>query len=185
MYAPNKHKDPEALLTAYYGEFGADERVLLRVKTFSGKKLVLLAEKIKRSTGLDIAPEIEIVSGALSTPDLFALYDRSDAYVAAHHGEGWGMPIWEAMSVGLPAIATGWGGNLDFMKHEENSLLTGYSYDENHRWVDTNIEDLRRAMRRVYENREKARKMGERARVEMLTRFTPKNTCRMLESALA
>ena len=31
-------------------------------------------------------------------------------------GEGWGLPIIEAMAMGLPTIATNWSGQVDFMR---------------------------------------------------------------------
>jgi glycosyltransferase involved in cell wall biosynthesis len=39
------------------------------------------------------------------------------ALVALTRGEGYGLPILEAAASGLPVIATGWSGHLDFLKH--------------------------------------------------------------------
>lgn len=35
----------------------------------------------------------------------------ADAFVLASHGEGWGLPIAEAMAMQLPVIATNWSGS--------------------------------------------------------------------------
>ena len=43
------------------------------------------------------------------------MYRAADAYVIPTRGEGWGMPITEAMSMGIPAIVTGWSGTADFV----------------------------------------------------------------------
>ena len=43
------------------------------------------------------------------------MYRASDAYVIPTRGEGWGMPITEAMAMGIPAIVTGWSGTADFV----------------------------------------------------------------------
>jgi len=40
------------------------------------------------------------------------LLQSVDAFVLATHGEGWGLPIMEAMAMELPTIATFWGGEL-------------------------------------------------------------------------
>jgi glycosyltransferase involved in cell wall biosynthesis len=50
------------------------------------------------------------------------LYNSADAFVLASHGEGWGLPLMEAMAMKKPAIGTNWGGNLAFM-NSRNSFL--------------------------------------------------------------
>lgn len=40
-----------------------------------------------------------------------SLYKSVDAFVMATHGEGWGLPIIEAMAMELPAISTFWSGS--------------------------------------------------------------------------
>lgn len=37
-----------------------------------------------------------------------------DAYISLHHGEGLGLGMLEAFDLGIPVIATGYSGNLDF-----------------------------------------------------------------------
>lgn len=51
-----------------------------------------------------------------------ALYRLSQVYVSAHRGEGWGLTMSDAMLFGLPVMATGYSGNLEFM-NAENSVL--------------------------------------------------------------
>jgi glycosyltransferase involved in cell wall biosynthesis len=42
------------------------------------------------------------------------MYKAADAFVLPSHGEGWGRPIMEAMSMGLPVIATNWSGQTAY-----------------------------------------------------------------------
>ncbi|GGG89116.1 hypothetical protein GCM10011585_36600 [Edaphobacter dinghuensis] len=51
-----------------------------------------------------------------------ALYAISNVYVSTHHGEGWGLTLSDAMLLGIPAIATGYSGNLHYMT-EDNAFL--------------------------------------------------------------
>src|SRR3990167_5702167 len=51
-----------------------------------------------------------------------SLYKMAHCYVSASHGEGWGLPLTEAMSMALPTVAVDWSGNTAFM-NEENSFL--------------------------------------------------------------
>lgn len=43
-----------------------------------------------------------------------------DGFILPSHGEGWGLPLIEAMASGLPTIATAWGGQMDFMSRENS-----------------------------------------------------------------
>ncbi len=48
--------------------------------------------------------------------DLHAcILQASDAFVIATRGEGWGMPISEAMSMELPVVVTNWSGVTGFV----------------------------------------------------------------------
>jgi glycosyltransferase involved in cell wall biosynthesis len=53
--------------------------------------------------------------------DIPRLYAAVDCFVLPTRGEGWGLPIFEAMAMGLPVIATNWSGQVDFM-NENNAF---------------------------------------------------------------
>ena len=43
-----------------------------------------------------------------------------DCYASLHRSEGFGITMAEAMLLGKPVIATGYSGNLDFMRPENS-----------------------------------------------------------------
>lgn len=99
-----------------------------------------------------IRPRIVLVPERIKAETLGLVYRAVDAFVLPTHGEGWGLPLIEAMAVGLPTIATGWGGQTEFMD-ATNSYLVGYSMvptmDDNlpgHLWAEANLTDLENAM---------------------------------------
>jgi glycosyltransferase involved in cell wall biosynthesis len=53
-----------------------------------------------------------------------ALYDVCDIYVSAHHAEGWGLTLSDAMLARKPVVATGYSGNLEFMSPYNSLLVT-------------------------------------------------------------
>jgi len=71
-------------------------------------------------------PRVVYIARQLSQSQLNALYRLSDVYVSAHHSEGWGLPLSDAMLFRKPVVATGYSGNLEFM-NLENSFLLGFT----------------------------------------------------------
>jgi hypothetical protein len=179
------HKDPETLIRAYVEEFGADEPVRLRLKVFRDRAMIIRCLKdLKGELGLARAPEIEIVQGECRREEHWGLFQASDAYVSPHHSEGWGLPLFEAMGMGLPTIGTGFGGNTDFMT-ADNSLLLGYALDPQYLWANADRSDLRRHMRWLFEHRAQGRALGRRAQADLQGKFTIAHTAEMLEDGLA
>jgi glycosyltransferase involved in cell wall biosynthesis len=56
-------------------------------------------------------PQVVFIKEQVPFTRLPSLYKAVDAFVLATHGEGWGLPIAEAMSMELPAISTNWSGS--------------------------------------------------------------------------
>jgi glycosyltransferase involved in cell wall biosynthesis len=102
-----------------------------------------------------------VLDAPLSDDAMAGLYQLAGAYVSAHHSEGWGLPMADAMAAGLPVVGTAYSGNLDFMTRH-NALLV--SCDEvavgpqgknrgfmpEMRWAQPHQESLERQMLRAY-----------------------------------
>jgi glycosyltransferase involved in cell wall biosynthesis len=65
---------------------------------------------------------VQCLNAMLSEPLMAALYELSHVFVSSHHSEGWGLTLSDAMLRGVPVIATGYSGNLQYMT-EDNSYL--------------------------------------------------------------
>jgi len=52
-------------------------------------------------------------TNTLGKAELKGLYTLGDVFVLPTRGEGAGLPFIEALSSGVPVIATGWGGHMD------------------------------------------------------------------------
>lgn len=68
-------------------------------------------------------PDIVFMDEFLSSADRDLLTWRADACVSLHRSEGLGLTLLEAMSIGKPAIATNYSGNLAFMFPENSWLI--------------------------------------------------------------
>ena len=56
----------------------------------------------------------------MSDEEMNSLYKHPNihAYTTITHGEGFGLPIFEAACSGLPVIAPAWSGQVDFLYDE-------------------------------------------------------------------
>ncbi len=52
-------------------------------------------------------------------------HPKVKSMVSMTHGEGFGRPLLEATMTGLPVIASGWSGQIDFLDKENSILIEG------------------------------------------------------------
>ena len=121
-------KNPETLLKAYWKEFTSHDNVVLVIKTYGDSQNEVLGKineyKKRLGFGNETAP-LYVTTGTLGDRQFRGLYTLGNAFVLPTRGEGVGIPFMEALSSGIPVIATGWGGQMDFL-NENNSFLVDY-----------------------------------------------------------
>jgi glycosyltransferase involved in cell wall biosynthesis len=102
---------------------------------------------------------IHVINKVLSRDEMYGLIKVCDCYVSLHRSEGFGLGIAEAMLLGKPVIATGYSGNMDFMR-PDNSCLIDYSlvdvkvaeypHWKNQKWADPDIKQAAEYMHKIY-----------------------------------
>ena len=176
-----ERKAPELLLRAFAHEFKESDDALLLLSVFNRDPSVDVRAEVAK---LDLPPCPPIV--VLENPEfadyqMGALYRSADCFVLPTRGEGFGMPVLEAMACGLPTIATDWSGPADFL-HEGVGypLRVGALVDAEARcpyyrgfqWAEPDFDHLRYLMREVVEHPEQARAKGAAAAAEVASRWT-------------
>jgi glycosyltransferase involved in cell wall biosynthesis len=79
-----------------------------------------------------IASELMIFERGISFKELYSLYAISDVFLLTSKAEGLGMPVMEAMSVGVPVVATNCGAMPELLRDElgnDRGFLMETEYD--------------------------------------------------------
>jgi glycosyltransferase involved in cell wall biosynthesis len=86
-----------------------------RVYSFNNIKRVLAELPQERKC------KVYLLHGDMTDEEIHALcvHPQISAALLLSHGEGFGLPLFEAAYMGLPVIATGWSGQLDFLCDEK------------------------------------------------------------------
>jgi glycosyltransferase involved in cell wall biosynthesis len=187
-----ERKNPLGLIAAFKRAFEPSEGVALVLKSINGEQNFAALERI-RIAASDHA-DIIVMDGYLGPETKDGLMATCDCYVSLHRSEGLGFTIAEAMSYGRPVIATGYSGNLTFMD-EKNSYLVPYAltgvppgcdpYPAGALWAEPDLDRAAALMRHVYENQDEARRLGQRARHDIVTHHSPDRTGEFITSRFA
>lgn len=149
-------KNPLGAIDAFRTAFGntrSDVGLVIKVNNAGKKDLSILHKCIGKS------PNVYIVNKTMSKTEVNSLIKCCDTFVSLHRSEGFGLVIAEAMFLGVPAIATNWSANIDFMD-ETNSCPVDYSlidtkYDyymskPGQQWANPKIEHAAYYMRKLF-----------------------------------
>jgi len=116
-------KNLGATIQWFIEEFYDNPDVGLVVKTFLKGGSVLdrsvLKKQIQKLVGAypTMKCKVYFFHGDLTEAEMHSLYTHKDIHclTSLTHGEGFGLPLFEAAYSGLPVLATDWSGHLDFL----------------------------------------------------------------------
>ena len=142
--------------------------------------------------------KVYLLHGDMTDDEIHALYThpKIDAMVSFAHGEGFGLPLFEAAYSGLPIVTVGWSGHMDFLNDEngkpqfydvaydlakiqEQAVWEGVLIPES-MWAYARPHDAKSKMRECYSdltNPKTAKKVKQNAKkyaTELHERFTEK-----------
>jgi len=151
-------KNPDGIIKALFLlPQDVKDNIYLIIKTINSEKALQKAEKLRsliESLGFDNSTLI--VDLNMPKDEMISLMYSADCYISLHRGEGLGLGIVEAYSLGLSVIATGYGGIVSFMNNKQNCSLVKYSivdakddykvYRNVTKWAEPDYFDASRAI---------------------------------------
>jgi glycosyltransferase involved in cell wall biosynthesis len=102
-------------------------RVFARLVHFN-PDVILVLKQYRRNVSFGGVASVVSIGENLPPGRMAALHEGALAYVSPHRGEAWGLGLSEAMSHGVPVLATGWSGNMEFMD-QRNSVPLLYALE--------------------------------------------------------
>jgi glycosyltransferase involved in cell wall biosynthesis len=150
-------KGVDVLLNAYFEEFSGDDDITLILKTFPNQHNTIEQQLSDLSRQHPNAPHVVWINRDLPVNQLGNLYDVASAYVHTARGEGFGLPVAEAMLAGVPVISTASSGLADFVDSSTATVIpsvstpadTHVSIPGSH-WFEPDNGAVRLAMRSLY-----------------------------------
>jgi glycosyltransferase involved in cell wall biosynthesis len=165
-----ERKNPLATISAFSRAFDPEDGARLVIKCINAERDPAYHERVRAAVA--DRPDITLTDRYLSPVDNANLVALCDCYVSLHRAEGLGLVLADAMWHGKPVIATGYSGNLDFMT-ADNSVLVDYElvaigedfdpYPAAGTWAQPDVEQAAGHMRRLFEDRDLARRIGAAA----------------------
>ncbi|NIB42103.1 glycosyltransferase [Pseudomaricurvus alkylphenolicus] len=155
-------KGVDCLLGSYGRAFNDADDVTLIIKTFPNphhrieEQLQTWRQSVFQKRGQQ-APRVILINQDLDDAAIRALYQRANVLVAPSRGEGFGLPMAEAMLHDLPVITTAYGGQADFCK-DDTAWLIDYQFARANThmdqsasvWVNPDVEHLAQLLGEFY-----------------------------------
>jgi glycosyltransferase involved in cell wall biosynthesis len=77
---------------------------------------------------LGLSSDLRVFQSGMPFPELYMLYCAADAYLSCSKGEGLGLPIMEAMSVGVAVVANKTGALTELLAENRGGLVEPASW---------------------------------------------------------
>ncbi|CAB4888046.1 unannotated protein [freshwater metagenome] len=152
-------KGVDVLLNAYFDNFSADDGVTLILKTFPNPHNQIAAQLEALRASHPNAPDVRWIDHDMTAEEIDALYSAASCLVHPCRGEGFGLPVAEAMLARIPVIAPASTGLADFVS-DDTALTVPFQMVEarthlsvaGSMWAEPDAAAVGRQMRAIFSN---------------------------------
>ncbi|MEP6517074.1 glycosyltransferase family 4 protein [Microcoleus vaginatus] len=191
-------KGVDLLVEAFFQEFSWEE-VNLHLHCPGDKADEIGNFLIKKSQEHKKPPMCSFSTKSLHPAWVNRFYNRADAFVSFTRGEGWGLPIAEAMLCGLPVIAPLSTSMLDYLTSDvafclptQEKLVSeisdpfGQNFKASHSgsYYEIDLPEAKKCLRYVWSNKDQATEIGKKGRAHMNENFSFERFSNCLHEAI-
>jgi glycosyltransferase involved in cell wall biosynthesis len=185
--------------------FADDPDVGIVIKTNNGKNTTIdrsITENVVRKVINEIRPgpypKVHIIHGAMFSDEIASLYrhPKIKALVSLTRGEGFGLPILEAATSGLPIIATDWSAHVDFLKKGKyipvsydlvnvpTSRIDGQIFMEGACWAEVSYENAQQRFIKFRKSPHVPQRWAKELRKKLLKSYSQESINNAYDKAL-
>ncbi len=164
-------KAPDELVEAFCRAFNDRNDVELYIKTSPNPHNFVRRVVEDTQSRFSVPPRIIIDDSTLDGAGIARLYQSATAVVLVSRGEGFGLPLAEAMHLGIPVVAARSGGQADFCTERTALLVESRpAKSKSHvastygLWEDPDVESFAKALQQAVDEPELTRRLSANAR---------------------
>lgn len=157
----------------------ASRRLILKVQSDDAHPEFLRAALAAAQNRGDIV----FRTGSLNDTEIGQLIASASVVLSPHRSEGFGLTLAEAFLSGVPALATGWSGNVDFMAATPELLIkhtltpvrdaAGIYRSAGLQWAEPDINDAVEKLKSLSQSRDLRQHLAERGRAAVQDQLKP------------
>jgi glycosyltransferase involved in cell wall biosynthesis len=122
-------KGVDVLLKAYFSAFSGSDDATLVLKTFPNPHNEVADLLASERAAHPNPPDVRWIDRDMDGCEIMGLYNLARCYVHPARGEGFGLPVAEAMAAGVPVITLAYSGLADFVS-EDTATTIPFSLEE-------------------------------------------------------
>jgi len=143
------------------------------------------------------AARIRLIDTSWPEDMISTLIRRANCYLSLHRGEGWCYPLFDAVCSGVPVIATGYSGPMDYLSKRHNMLVhyalcrvhqpgqrTPFYFSQRMAWADPDVEHAVFLLRSLYADYSHYKKISTRWSAVVAGRYSERRVGRLAERRL-